>query len=424
MPVITRKRFFTWGLPIVILVLAWGVSRYMASTPQNVVPAAVEGEVRIAGDTATVSVFTVQQASLAPELTLFGQVKASRTVSLTAPYSATLAELRVIEGQRVTADQLLARLDTRDLERQRAQQESRLVDITARLALQAAAHEANVEALEIEQELLAIAERAVERTRNLRSRNLAADSDVETAERNLQQQRLSVNNRRLAVARFNDQQNQLRAQQREAELALQQIDDQIADADIRAPFAGQVAELTVEAASRLAAQNPILTLVSNGQARVEALLPTHQLPAIGDDVQGRLTMAQRQYDVRLEGWEPITRGGSVRARFAFDVSPERLVVNQFHPLALELAPQDGVFAIPAPHLYENRFVYRVVDERLERVNVEVVGYRQRLNGSNAPSDITWALVRSNELTNGDQILASRLPDAAPGLAVIVRGEVF
>ncbi|MFY0663252.1 MAG: HlyD family efflux transporter periplasmic adaptor subunit [Natronospirillum sp.] len=369
MPVITRKHLLTWGLPVLILFIAWGISRFMASTPQNVAPA-------------------------------------------------------VVEGERVSANQLLARLDTRDLARQRAQQETRLRDITARLSLQLAEHQANQEALSIEQELLAIAERAVERTRNLQSRNLAADSDLETAERNLQQQRLSVNNRRLAVTRFDDQRSQQQAQQREAELALQQLDDQLADAEIRAPFDGQIAELNVETASRVSAQNPIMTVVCNGDARVEALLPTHQLPSIDDNVRGQIHMANTVYDVQLLGWEPITRGGSVRARFAFDAAPERLVVNQFHRLALELAPQADVFAVPAPYLYESRFVYRVTDERLERVEVEVAGYRQSLNGSGAPSDITWALVRSSELQNGDSLLASRLPDAAPGLAVIVRGEVF
>ncbi|WLD59397.1 HlyD family efflux transporter periplasmic adaptor subunit [Salinispirillum sp. LH 10-3-1] len=424
MPAVTRKQLLTWGLPVLILFFAWGISRFMASTPQNVAPAVAEGEVRVAGDTATVSVFTLQRATLSPELTLYGQVKAARSVQLTAPYSATLAELLVTEGERVSANQLLARLDTRDLERQRAQQETRLRDITARLSLQRTEHSANEEALAIEQELLVIAQRAAERTRNLQARNLAAESDVEAAERNLQQQRLSVSSRRLAVNRFADQQSQLQAQQREAELALQQLDDQLADAEIRAPFAGQVAELNIEAASRVTAQNPVMTVVSNGEARVEALLPTHQLASIEEGIRGQLAMGDRQYDVQLLGWEPITRGGSVRARFAFDASPERLVVNQFHRLALELAPQAEVFAVPAPYLYENRFVYRVVDERLERVTVDVVGYRQSLNGSGAPSDLTWTLIRSADLANGDTILASRLPDAAPGLAVIVRGEVF
>lgn len=424
MPTVTRKQLLTWGLPVLILFVAWGISRFMASTPQNVVPAVAEGEVRIAGDTATVSVFTLQRATHAPELTLYGQVRAARSVELTAPYSATLAELFVIEGERVSTDQLLARLDTRDLERQRAQQETRLRDITARLSLQRTEHTANEVALAIEQELLTIAERAAERTRNLQARNLAAESDVEAAERNLQQQRLSVSNRRLAVNRFADQQSQLQAQQREAELAVQQLDDQLADAEIRAPFAGQVAELNIEPARRVSAQNPIMTVVSNGEARVEAMLPTHQLGLVEEGVRGQLGMGDRQYGVQLLGWEPITRGGSVRARFAFDASPERLVVNQFHRLALELPEQADVFAIPATYLYENRFVYRVADERLERVSVDVVGYRQSLNGSSAPSELTWALVRSAELQNGDAVLASRLPDAAPGLAVIVRGEVL
>ena len=48
MPVITRKHLLTWGLPVLILLVAWGISRLMASTPQNVASSEVEGEAWIA----------------------------------------------------------------------------------------------------------------------------------------------------------------------------------------------------------------------------------------------------------------------------------------------------------------------------------------------------------------------------------------
>lgn len=64
-------------------------------------------------------------------------------------------------------------------------------------------------------------------------------------------------------------------------------------------------------------------------------------------------------------------------------------------------------------MYENRHVYRVVDERLERVNVDVVGYRGR-------NEQAEALVRSEDLNPGDRLLLTRLANAVNGLPVLVR----
>lgn len=415
MSFITRKHLITWLLPVFIIVIGYSVVRYLGSTAQRPTPEVTSGEVRIAGDTATVSVFRATQATETPELVLFGQMTAQRSVTITAPFSALVTEMPVEAGDLVVAGQLLARLDIRNLERQLAQQQSRLQDLRARQSLLAAEHSANLEALEIERELLNIAERSFARTQNLRQRNVASDSDLEAAERAVQQQRMSVNSRQLAVQRFTDQQAQLLAQLTEASSQLAQLQDQIDDAEIRAPYAGQIAAVATEAAARVNAQSPMLTLLSQADVRLEASVPVAQLAFLRPGMTASTEHNGLTYGLTLTGWEPVTRGGAVTARFAFVEAPERPVMNAFYRVHVQLDPLSEVYAVPAPLVYENRFVYRVVDERLQRLDVEVVGYRQQGNQ-------TLALLRSAQLGNGDPLLASRLADAAPGLAVIVRGE--
>ena len=415
MPIITRKRLITWLLPVIIIAIGFSVVRYLGSTAQRPTPEVSTGEVRIAGDTATVSVFRVSQNTEIPELVLYGQMAANRQVTMTAPFSALITELPIEAGDQVVAGQVLARLDTRNLEHQLAQQQTRLQDLRARQSLLRAEHEANIEAVSIEEELLSIAEQTVTRTRNLRQRNVASDSDLDAAERAMQQQRMSLNTRQLAVQRYADQQAQLAAQEAEVNIALEQLQDQLDNAEIRAPFTGQIADVNTEVATRVSAQSPLFTLLSQDDVRLNVSVPTTQLTSLRPGMAASTQYDAVNYALTLTGWEPITRGGAVTARFAFDEAPEQSAIDQFFRLQLQLDPLTDVFAVPATLVYENRYVYRVQDERLQRVDVNVVGYQQR-------GETTWALLRSTALASGDPLLASRLADAATGLAVIVREE--
>ena len=76
---------------------------------------------------------------------------------------------------------------------------------------------------------------------------------------------------------------------------------------------------------------------------------------------------------------------------------------------LELPPQDNVIALPAEAFYGRNQLYKLVDNRMQMVEVERIGERVQLNGG------TEVLVRSTLLNNDDQIVVTKLSNAADGL---------
>lgn len=408
------KRLLLILLPVLVLLVGFLSARYMLDTQREVTPAEDPAmEAGAPGDVATVAVVLAQSVSAAPELTLYGQVLPERRLEKVAPRTGEVSTLMVAAGDAVAAGDTLLTLSTRDSERQLAQLAERERDLAAEERQEQRQQAAAEEALQIEQELTAIAERSVSRVRDLQQRNLSSASDLEEAERNLQTQRLSVNQQRLEVEGHEDRLERLAVRRAELELDIEQLQDEIDDATVTAPFSGEVVDLQVEAGSSVSAQNPILTLIDRSRLRIEAQLPVHQAPLLTQGMAATLTTDSDDLAVTLRSWEPVSRSGSLRLRF--DTTDDALpaAIDAFYPLRLVLPERDEVFPLPLAALYESRHVYRVVDSQLERVSVDIEGYRGR--GEQAE-----ALVRSDDLNSGDRLLLTRLANAVTGLPVLVR----
>jgi hypothetical protein len=83
---------------------------------------------------------------------------------------------------------------------------------------------------------------------------------------------------------------------------------------------------------------------------------------------------------------------------------------------VELPAERSVIAVPAEALYGRDRLYRVRDQRMEMVAVERVGERVRGDGT------TDVIVRSPEIGDEDQIVVTKLANAADGLLVNVMRE--
>ena len=73
--------------------------------------------------------------------------------------------------------------------------------------------------------------------------------------------------------------------------------------------------------------------------------------------------------------------------------------------------EPGVIALPVQAIYEGNRIYRVVNNRLEGVNVDAVGDFVDEAGRHT------TLVRANAIGSGDQIITTQLPRAISGLLV-------
>lgn len=194
-----RRRPWLWagvGLALLLAVLAW---RWVAAAPRVGVRLASAQEVVLDGAGATV-------------LNASGYVTARRQATVSSKVTGRVVEVLIEEGMSVAEGQVMARVDASNLD-----VALRLAQAQVRAA-QTALDETRVRAREALLEL--------ERTRRLLAAGVASQAEVDrgAAEHDA------------LVARLERQQDEVAVAQRETEVWGRQI----ADAEIRAPFAGVV----------------------------------------------------------------------------------------------------------------------------------------------------------------------------------------
>lgn len=152
-----------------------------------------------------------------------GRLEATE-VQIASKTPGRLAEVLVDEGDKVSKDQLLARMDTRTLEAQRAQAEADVVRTRENLA----AAEANVQ---LRQSELLLATQELKRSRELFNRGYASQQIIDQ-----QQARLNTGN--AAVQAAQAQVAAVRAAIGSAKALVAQLTSEIDDSSLRAPIDG------------------------------------------------------------------------------------------------------------------------------------------------------------------------------------------
>jgi HlyD family secretion protein len=218
--------------------------------------------------TTDVSALTVpvETAAITVRISASGDVAPFRSVNLSPKNSGIVDELLVEQGDKVEQGQVIARMDSRDLEAQLrqnqgavAEAEAQLVDIgQATDREQIAQSEANLAAIEAQiadaQSRLNLARLNRDRNQNLVDQGAIAqseldrtNSDVRSAEANLEQVQFRVEEARQRLIDLNQPPDPEDIAQAEARLEsargrLQATATQIEDTLIRAPFAGIITQ--------------------------------------------------------------------------------------------------------------------------------------------------------------------------------------
>jgi HlyD family secretion protein len=201
-----------------------------------------------------------------------GRLEATE-VQIASKTPGRLAEVLVNEGDRVSKNQLLARLDTRTLEAQRSQAEAEVLRAKETLA----AAEATVQFRLSEQRL---ASQELKRTSELFQRNYASRQLLEQ-----QQSRLETSN--AAVHAAQAQVGALRAAIGAAEAAVAQLASEIDDSSLLAPIDGIVQLRLAEPGEVLGAGGRVLLLIDANDQYMNLYLPAAQAGAltVGDEAR-------------------------------------------------------------------------------------------------------------------------------------------
>jgi multidrug efflux pump subunit AcrA (membrane-fusion protein) len=396
--------------PVLVIGVGFGISSWLMANKSSSIETAQENiEIDPLADAPTVATVLATSGNYAPQLQLYSQLQSGQQVIMNSPAAAEVLNVFVTEGDSVEKGDVLVELDSGSLNRQVTQLNARRLDLNARRASEKQQYQNNVEALEVEKQLVAIAQRSVERLTNLVKQKLTSESDLENAERTLQNQILSMQNRQLAISRYSLVDQQYQAQLIELDSQIDQATEQLADATVTAPFAAKVSQVEIQIGASLNVGQTLLTLVDPGQQELVAWVSANALENIIDtqEMTGFLETSNEQLAVNFTHSDPFASAGSLRLFFSTEGAENSLVLNRYYRMWLDL-PTQQAYAIPESAIYSNRFVYTVEGTELQRREVTVIGERFQEGG-------LWRLV-SGDLDN-QEVLVTRLQSATQGLAV-------
>jgi RND family efflux transporter MFP subunit len=411
-----KKLTVLWrGLPVLILVLAIGGFMLLRATQPALPPVQVEEKAW------SVNVTEVDPGLHTPNFLLYGTVEAPRQASLSAAIAAEVAEVPVAEGQRVAAGQTLVILDDREMTLKQRERQAEMDEIEALMDSERRRHQSDLTALEREKALLALDEKALQRSLNLKDRDMASESVVDEARLSVERQALAVNQRQLDVDDHGARLAQLQARLAKARALRDQAQLDVQRTQVIAPFVGRISELPVAPGDRVQVNETLVELYALEELEIRAQIPFRYLPAVRAALaDGMPLTAVAQLEgrslqvelVRLSGATNQAAGG-VDGLFRIDEGGENLVPGRLFPLLLSLPPQNNTVILPLQALYGLDRIYRLDEGRMTALDVERIGeYR-------GPDGNVQVLVRSTALQPGDQIVTTQLPNAVNGLKVEV-----
>lgn len=368
-----------------------------------------------------VEAVAVSYQRIAPEVTIYGRVETPRDATLKSALEADVIEVNVLEGDRVTAGQTLIKLDDIDIQLAILQRQADVREVQAQIESENQRYQRDKALLANQNELASLADKAVQRARKLEQTRLASQASLDEALSAYEQQALALKQLQFDIDNHSVRLAQLQAAKQRAEALLTQAEVNLSRTEIKAPFNGRVAGLTVALGDRVRPGDTLLTVYDLDNLEVRAQIPGRYIPQVRQQLQqGKPLEAKARVDGelvqltlhRLSG-EVRQDSGGIDGLFRIENNLAPLPLGTFVELQLELAEQENVIEVPFSALYGMDRVYRIDDGHLQSIAIHRVGEVEREGGQNS------LLIRSEALKPGDLIAATQLPNAITGLRVEV-----
>ncbi|WP_117315803.1 efflux RND transporter periplasmic adaptor subunit, partial [Chromatocurvus halotolerans] len=321
-----------------------------------------------------VSTTLVEVDSLSPELQVYGRVESPRHTRLSSALDAPVVAVHVSEGDSVQKGEPLVTLDAAEAQLVHAQRAADLAGNLATLESLAADFDSEQRVLAQMQELQELAERRVNRLRELYARQLVSTTEVDTLKQEVSIRRIELSRQQALVERQPQRLAAARAAVDSARAALDEQQLRLERSVLRAPFDGRVTLVNASEGDRVTPGKVLVALYDLEKLRVRARLPSALVPRLKSHVAsgtrisaaiaGRLDMAELdQLSSEIES------GSSGIDAFFRLPTGSSLEIGRTVDLVLQLPPVDNVVAVPQQSLHRNRYIYVVENQRLRAVAV-------------------------------------------------------
>ncbi len=313
--------------------------------------------------------------AMAERLSVSGELQPVSRVVIRAREAGKILDMNVRDGQAVRAGDLLVRFETEELQ--------------STLLLR----QSDRDAAEAE---LTLAMRALTRTEQLASKNIASAEQLDKAKSDVV----------VKTARLQS----LSAQVDIARLALR-------NAEIRAPFDGTITRRQAEAGSRVSADGELMTLVDTSMLEAKVLVATRDIPrvAVGQtaelDIDG---IGGQPLRSTVERISPVAEDGTrfVAVYLRLANRDGRLWGGMFASGSILVREKNDALVVPAIALRKDETGYHVLKVLNGHLRRQTVAVGSRWNDG--------SLIEIGAgLQDGETILTAPLPELQPDMAVTV-----
>ncbi len=406
---------------VFLLAVTLGLMALAANTVRGAVEARMNAEPRSFPQRErvfAVNVVRLIPGEVTPDLTVFGELRSTRTLDLRSPVGGTVLETAeaFVEGGAVTQDTLLLAVDPTTAQAARDRTAADLQDAQAELrdaerGLSLANDELNAAVAQA-----TLRETALTRARDLQTRGVGTAATVETAEIAASTASASVLSRRQSVANAEARVDQSTTRLVRAQIDLAEADRTLEDTQIYAVFDGMLSDVAVSPGGRVTANERIATLVDPDQLEVAFRVSTSQYARLLRD--GRLPELPVEVSLDVSGVDLIAKGQISREGAAVaEGQTGRLIFarldaapgfrpGDFVTVSVAEPPLRNVALVPATAVAADSTVLVVGEgDRLESREVELL----RRQGDDV-------IIRVGALA-GSQIVAERSPLLGAGIGV-------
>ncbi len=333
-------------LPLLLVSLALAPAcsnRSPETTPQA---QAAPATPRIAVETAKVETREIQRSVEA-----VGSLDPNEEVTVSNQVEGIVQSISVDLGDSVRPGQVLAQLDTRELELAVHQQQAALQQELARLGLADA--DASVDEATTSQVRQAEANFSEARIRLDRTKKLTAEGVVSNQALDEQQARHDVADASLRSSRETVRTIRATIAARKAALAL--AEKKLADARIVAPLAGYVKDRQASAGQFLRANSPVVTIVQSSPLKLKVDVPESAVAYVrsGRPVEFRVdAFPGRIFEGRISRLSPAVdqQSRTLKLEVLVNNSDGALKPGFFARVSIQTDRKDRALTVPAPSL--------------------------------------------------------------------------
>lgn len=366
-----------------------------------------------------VETVVAQPQTLAPTLTLYGQIETPALLNAAAPDKSRVVTISVKEGDAIGQGQLLLALDERDFLPKLRQAEAQAEELRALIKSEQLRYRNDKVAIDHERAILKLSRSAVKRAEQLKQRKLGSEVALEEAQEALKRQQLALTSRQLSLDDHSARLQQLHARLIHAEADVELAQLNLERSRIVAPFDGFVEKLSVAPGDQVNEGQVLMTLYPIDKLELRAKLPAafqHEIQqslVAGMPLQAEADYAGAKLQLRLERLSGQADSRGIDALFSIQSGQQWLRLGATVSATLQRPAIADAIALPYSAVYDNRRIYRVVDQRMQAIDIDILGEYQR-DGQ------TLLLARSSQLQAGDPIITTQLPGAVSGAKVEIK----